>query len=510
MKTLQLTIKRQHSLLIPITLFIFSMILYTINILHENIWYDEALVLFHADLPLLTLLEKVGFSASEAHPPLFHLIIKSLFLVFGESIFIGRFFSVILASSIVVLVYLFAKKHFTTKVALFSVVMLVFNPIMVSFAQELRMYMLTTFFTFLNLASFYYAMTLNKKHLWALYVITSILGLYTHYYFAFTFFCTIVFMILYISTRLGSRKLEKELLNRFFLSLILVLMAYLPWIPALMKQMSDMSQATWIEPARLITMYRLFCYFFSTKFSFDINPVVRATVPATISLIVLFYGAWYMIRKKRFDIQYIFIFTVFFTPLVFSLLFSVFLFSIINFRYFLPYYPWFVLLFAFGLSKIPYRIVQYGILGFMVIVISITTIGVLTNNFNGSAEQVAQYLNERVKDGEVIITFEESSFLTIHYYLDDKETIYYYTETPTIDAKGINTLPDRHLVGDELASVITKHNTFWLVPAPWTSESVDNLMITYPQYSINPDIEPVVFKHRYSWARNKVIHMIKR
>ncbi|MCL4384614.1 glycosyltransferase family 39 protein [Patescibacteria group bacterium] len=153
------------------TLFLAAFLLRLIA-LNQSLWLDEAttanVVRYFSYRGLVT-----RFAPTDFHPPLFYLLEKFWTSIFGLSEIALRFPSVIASLLTGLIVFLIAK---TTKKInpLWAAAFFLFNPLVIYYSQEARMYSLLTLFI---TASFYFF--LQKKYF--LFNLFASLALLTHY-----------------------------------------------------------------------------------------------------------------------------------------------------------------------------------------------------------------------------------------------------------------------------------------------------------------------------------------
>jgi len=113
--------------------------------LSQSFWLDEAIsanvIKNYSFLGIINT-----FSPSDFHPPLFYLLLKLWSLVFVTSVVGLRLFSVTASVLAGLFVYKTAKLLFSSKTALWSSALFLFNPLFFYYSQELRMYSLVTLF----------------------------------------------------------------------------------------------------------------------------------------------------------------------------------------------------------------------------------------------------------------------------------------------------------------------------------------------------------------------------
>jgi uncharacterized membrane protein len=194
-------------------IFILSFFLRLIAV-DQSLWLDEAVTA--KVVKSFSYIEIVkNFSPGDFHPPLYYLFMKLWTNIFGYSEISLRMPSVIFSLLIGYIIYLIGKQK---KAGLWAVVFFLFNPLIVYYSQEARMYMMATFF--LTSALYY---LVNNKNIFLLALFT-ILSFWTFYGSIFL----IVPMLGYL--------LIKKQYHRFVASTIMILFAFLVTSPLLYRQ----------------------------------------------------------------------------------------------------------------------------------------------------------------------------------------------------------------------------------------------------------------------------------
>lgn len=196
--------------------------------LTQSLWRDEAFSYFMAKP---SIVEIITNCARDFNPPLYYILLHLWMQMVGKSDIGLRVLSFVFFAAAVYMTYMLATVLFTRRFALFTAALMFFNPMLLYYAFELRMYALYVFFVVASLYSF-----VTKR--WKLYTLTTALGLYTH-----SFFILLPLSLLaYTALTHRDRKNSIELTRPFIF--------FLPWIPVLAVQFSN-SQQSWLYPVDL-------------------------------------------------------------------------------------------------------------------------------------------------------------------------------------------------------------------------------------------------------------------
>jgi hypothetical protein len=281
-----------------------------------------------------------------------------------------------------------------------------------------------------------------------------------------------------------------------------------PGVPALLSQMKAFSEATWTEPMTWSTPYKSFAYFFTTKFGYDASPIPVMLVVVFVSPVFVCFVFYVILKKKQIPPFVSLCLISSLLPLVISYIFSALFFP----DYQLPLLP-----------DVPARDVCMDCLGIALFTLQDCVpccycldnpclFFLLTLKFIPITSMVQQgrlrsfFMKKKLED-ELIITFDNTAFLSVYHYLDNPEDLYFYSPDILPDCFGINTVPGRYKHGDMIDDITRGRKSLVLVMVPWNrteEKSVESLGFT-----LDPDFEPGIFQYKWSWIRFKVLRYIR-
>ncbi len=162
------------SLLSGIGVFVVTMLLS----LGRSVWFDEGYSIYLAQQDLQSLL---AFTAVDAHPPLYYIILKFWGELFGFSELALRSLSAIFAGLSVGLGLGLTKRLFGLRAGLMAIPVVVLAPFILRYGYEVRMYSLAALIGVAGTYSMILAMHTKKAIWWVLYAVLVALGMYTLY-----------------------------------------------------------------------------------------------------------------------------------------------------------------------------------------------------------------------------------------------------------------------------------------------------------------------------------------
>lgn len=342
-----------------LSLLFLSAFLIRLIALDQSVWLDEAITAQVVKTYNFFSIISV-FSPLDFHPPLYYLVLKVWTTVFGYSSIVLRMPSVLFSLATGWFVYQLGKLLQDEKTGFWSAVFFLFNPLIIYYAQEARMYMMVTF---LLTAGFYYVQKAIQQsdtysqHNYVAIILVNLfifLSFLTHY--ASVFFIAAMYFYLLLQKRW---KLLFLTMPGFIASLVVggqLLYHQLVYSKEALKQVKH-----WDLVLGKVTLKNLFLIplkFTSGRISFypKIVYYVIAGSWMMVSMAIMLYGG---LKKKFLLLLFIF-------PLVFAAIFS-FVSPLLQYFRFLYLIPIMSLLIVFGLNKIKIARVYPVIAGIFII-----------------------------------------------------------------------------------------------------------------------------------------------
>lgn len=195
----------------------------------QSLWRDEAFSFFMAKPEPIQIIIN---TANDFNPPLYYLLLHFWMIIANHSDEALRLLSLVFHILTAYTAFKFSQKIFSRRFAYFVLLFTLFNPMLVYYAFEMRMYSL---YAFLTIASLYFIYFKN----WKWYTLSAVMGLYTH-----SFFPLIIasYAIYYWTTN--------QLNKKNFILIFKPALFYLPWLPVIISQFFH-SQNSWLFPVDL-------------------------------------------------------------------------------------------------------------------------------------------------------------------------------------------------------------------------------------------------------------------
>lgn len=185
--------------------------------------------------------------------------------------------------------YKLGELFFNKKAGLVSAFILALSPMHIWYSQEARGYTMATFLTMLMVYFLFSALKRNKLYSWAGFVLSSIAGVYTNY-FCFYVLAIAGIILLFL-------KMHRKSLWPVIISLCVVLIAFLPLVPAFIKRVTKVISIFWIPAPRLnsisITFENLNAGYNATANIYFFTFIIFSL------LFILGIYAWWSQKKKK-------------------------------------------------------------------------------------------------------------------------------------------------------------------------------------------------------------------
>ncbi len=208
----------------------------------QSFWRDEA---FSYILAKRNIFDIIILTAKDFNPPLYYLLLHFWMKLFGWSEISLRSFSLIFFWATVYVCMHFIEDilKIKGKKSWIYLILIILNPLLNYYAFEARMYTLFTFFATLSFYSFFR----KKNHL---YLLSTILGLYTHYFMIFVLASQAVY-IWYISKKynIPHKSLKKMILTPLYV--------FAPWLLFVLIQKHFFSSSFWLAKSNIKTLIDL-------------------------------------------------------------------------------------------------------------------------------------------------------------------------------------------------------------------------------------------------------------
>ncbi len=286
--------------------------------LNQSLWLDEAttarVVREYSVSQIITT-----YSPRDFHPPLFYIVEKLWVTVFGSSEVSLRFPSVIFSLLAGLTIFFIGKRMKSEKVGFWATVLFLFNPLIVYYSQEARMYMMVVFLLS-TVLYFFVNLYIDRPHSSSNREALMYVGLFYSCFLSFlTFYGSVFFIVALITYCIY------KLQFRLALRLIAGLSASILFVSPLLKQQIRYSQSAleqvvnWMDvlgKGNVKNLFLIFIKFTTGRVSFFPKEIYLGL--ASIWSVIVYYFAVRNHEKKEL-LPFLFIF-----PIILGCIFSLF------------------------------------------------------------------------------------------------------------------------------------------------------------------------------------------
>lgn len=397
------------------------------NIEQKNLWFDEV---YSWKISQGSIVDIVSETSGDIHPPFYYLVLKFWMKLFADGIYSMRMLSVLLSLLSIYFIYRLAKLFLEKDYQVMLVLILyAVSPLNIYYSQEVRMLNLNLF---LCLGSVYYFLIFSEsgsRKSALLYIIFTVLAIYTHY-FAFLFLFTELILAAYYYLR------KLTLKKNFFIFLIcfgIINLFYLPWYPVFITQTSKgqpwrTSQSIIKTGSNILDYFK--DVFLSSYYTFESNAVFYFSV--FISLLVVTFLIFVLFNilnpkqltpdkqfkpKKQFSLT-----LLFFVPFFSSVIISVRQ-SIVFSRYLSILLPYLFILLVYFSYEYFNKKKSTAFITLLILTSCFGTYINFENNFkNNDYRKIISYLEKNFKQNDEIIAEPHFMGWSLNYYIRHSNT----------------------------------------------------------------------------------------
>ena len=384
-----------------------------VYIVSDEVWFDEA---FTGVLLRVPTSEYFKVLFTDAHPPLYNLLMKPWAMLFGTGELSLRFLPFVFGIATIILAYKVTLQLLSKNAATLTAVLIAINPFLIGYSYEARSY---SFYGFVTLLTFYF---LIKKRYWLL-VVGIIVMEVTHY---MSFMFIVAMGLYYVFLHYKEKNLVKGLLR-------LSPVAVLPAIVAvyLLRIPKESLNTGWIRPSEFYNIPRsliAYVYGVQTKLTGmdSINNVkllflneYSLGIAFLLFLIAGIALAFYKLKSKKSELEkLVLLISMILIPQ--TLLIAVGLVekqSLYVERYLAPATIFFVILISYVLTTVA----SFEVLAIILLVYAFTLTKIQKPNYiDGMKELVQTYKNTK---REIVFTSPIDYLVGRYYFGEENDNI---------------------------------------------------------------------------------------
>jgi hypothetical protein len=316
-------------------------------------------------------------------PPLYFIIERLAFSIFGHTAGVARSISVIAGTISVWCMWLLGKEVYNKRLGYIAAILTCVNYYNIYFAQEARGYIFAFLFATLSFLYFIKLIKSPVRRNVVLYAVFTLLLLYSHYYSLFAVASQGLLALLFIFQE--EKRIEKiRLLKAFLFSGIIILVGYAPWVPFLLEV--SKIRSFWIGPISndfIITFFKN--YFGDAGTLIPVLSVLLIVYIVHVSLSIWKAGTPRNITNNPLGFSFIVLLGWVFITYLIPYLRSILVVPMLHPRYTIVVLPAILLALAWGIESFKAPVLKYSIVT-LVAVLSFIDI-VIAKNYYGDVHK---------------------------------------------------------------------------------------------------------------------------
>jgi 4-amino-4-deoxy-L-arabinose transferase-like glycosyltransferase len=409
---------KQGAIVITVV-FVISFLLRIYGLGSKDFWYDEIYSVWYAASPW-----------QNWNAPLYWILLHFWVKIFGISEFSLRFPGMLFSFFTMAIVFLFAKKLFNKKTATLATLLIGLSSFHLWYAQEARDYSMVLFFGTLSSYLLFLAIKKISFKRWAWFVIISLVGVYTNYFFIFLIIAQALY-ILYLT---------KFRVDRTWWLFLFIAGAFIFYLPRFMSKFLFVSEGFWIPKPNWqslnIILQNYMLGYNGTAFLYAFSSFLTL-----VSFIILFLV---MYQKREMRQNICFCGFLLFIPLGLAFLFSKLFFSVYLNRGLLLFSPYFYFLISCAVFESSKRI-RVVLAVVLIFIFSCGAYRYFCNYIYPPKEYrlgvhpkkpvrpVVNFLDNNVKDGDLVAFTNKSVMPGIDFYSKRRFPQYYLFSPQVLD-----------------------------------------------------------------------------
>ena len=377
-----------------------------VEFLRNSIRLDEAQSLWQTGHSYGDLLRII---AEDVHVPLYHVLLRTWRLLLGPDVETARLLSLVFLLAAVPVFYAVARKVLSTPWALFALVVFSCSPFLQWYGNEARMYSMLVLVTLVSQYCFMTVVDTGRRSAWIGYAASAVVGVYTHYFFAFVLLAQGIYVLLMW------RRLPRTAVVRMAGVAALVGAAYLPWFLYFRSNGSaSQTRPNLPEPSSIdySNVYSQFLFGFQSD---TINTILVSTWP----LLVL--GALASVRVGvRLDRATAYLVVAAFVPVLLAFVVSHLVTPFFLSRYMIAALPALLLLVIGFISSLTKPVAR----GLAVALLAVTVLGTVVQAANPETpvdedyRTAAELIEEGATPQDVVVLSSSFTVYPFEYYYD--------------------------------------------------------------------------------------------
>jgi len=196
-------------------------------------WFDEV---YSWNLSLETPGDIIKIASGDIHPPLFYITLKVWTNIFSDSIVAMRMLSTLLIMGGMFFLYKICRLiKITDKRIIAILILYALSPVIMYYAQEVRMQGLNLFLT-MGSTYFFLKFLFERKNIYGgLWALCAALSIYTHYFALLVLFAQLII----IAVKYHQKEIDFVFARKMFFFFLIPCLCFTPWLPTFLHQTSQ-------------------------------------------------------------------------------------------------------------------------------------------------------------------------------------------------------------------------------------------------------------------------------
>ena len=449
--------ERKYSIraaILLVALMIIATLLGVLVFTHTSMRLDEAQSLFQVSRDIPGLMNLVG---QDVHVPGYHLLLHYWLILFGnlgDQIIVARYLSLVFLVALIPSIYILVRQVFNRRVAMLAAILVSISPFLQWYGSEARMYSMLALITVLHQIVFLKVFRKGHAAHWVWFVVTAIIGLYTHYFFGFVLVTEALFYFIY------RKRFLPGSLSKFIIAAVLSLSALAPWL-LFVKSLGLASNTQPYLPVPssgdLFNTYAQFIFGFQVDY---LNTIIISLWPGIVIL-----AFWALRKNHRLTPELFFFMLAAVLPVLAAFIISILVKPFFLSRYLVVSLPAMFILLSWFLSiypKIIRRVMQTGLI---VVTVALLVIEIISPNtpVKEDYKQAVSYLYANASSQDVIVASAPFTIYPIEYYYNNGPSK--LTTQPIWNRFGQGSVPafDANKLPAETQANVASYQHAWLV-----------------------------------------------
>jgi 4-amino-4-deoxy-L-arabinose transferase-like glycosyltransferase len=382
------------------------------------IWLDEA---FSVLLSRLSPEAILFHTARDVHPPLYYLILHYWMQVFGSDALGVRSLSACAGIATVGVGMLLTRQLASWRAAFMAGVLMAFFPMGIRYSQEARMYALLGLLLMTAVYMLWLWVSRQRKVYLVAYCLLMVAALYTHYFAVLGALANWVYLSL---TRDAQGKVL-AMSRAWWVGHVAMVVAYLPWLPTLYRQMDHRELVGWIvfHPTTVMSVPRSFMQ----AFTMSKDAALAGMFGVLLSIPLLLASLRVLRRASKPGQPDVLLLSYCFVPVLVVWLVSYAMPIYID-RYLLFALLALPLVVAIAADASPKRTLLLSVVGCLLI--ELTGLAYFYDyqaKPGGDLATVMAQVNEQWRAGDALLSDRKRSYLSIEYYNDTGQPAFLFT-----------------------------------------------------------------------------------